>query len=63
MATFELGWVGLLLVMTSGGFGAVGLLPFLGVGPDADSQSDRIRAFVVFFVVLSSIAATAAAAF
>lgn len=53
----------MLLVMTSGGFGAVGLLPFLGVGPDTDSQSDRIRAFVVFFVVLSSIAATAAAAF
>jgi hypothetical protein len=59
MAMFEFGWIGLLLVMTSGGFGAVGLLPFLGIGPDSDSP---IVAFVVFFVVLSSVAAIAAAA-
>ena len=59
MATFEFGWIGLLLVMTSGGFGAVGLLPFLGIGPDSDNA---IVAFVVFFVVLSSVAAIAAAA-
>jgi hypothetical protein len=63
MATFEFGWIGLLLVMTSGGFGAIGLLPFLGIGPDADSQSNRIKAFVVFSVLLSSVAATVAAAF
>jgi hypothetical protein len=63
MATFEFGWIGLLLVMTSGGLGAVGLLPFLGIGPDADSQGDQIKAFIVFFILLSSIAATVAAAF
>ncbi|ERH03563.1 MAG: hypothetical protein J07HR59_00679 [Halorubrum sp. J07HR59] len=57
MATFELGWIGLLLVMISGGFGAVGLLPFLGVGPDADSQSSQLTAFVLFFIILSSVAA------
>lgn len=62
MATFEFGWLGLLLVMTSGGFGAIGLLPFLGIGPDSDDRGDQIRSFVVFFVVLSSVAATAAAA-
>ncbi len=28
MVTFEFGWIGLLLVMTSGGFGAIGILPF-----------------------------------
>jgi hypothetical protein len=43
--------------MISGGFGAVGLLPFLGVGPDADSQSSRLTAFVLFFIILSSVAA------
>ncbi|MFB6256712.1 MAG: hypothetical protein ABEH58_08330 [Haloplanus sp.] len=62
MSTFEFGWVGLLLVMTSGGFGAVGMLPFLGIGPDSDNRNDQIKAFVVFFVVLSSVAAIAAAA-
>lgn len=62
MATYEFGWLGLLLVMTSGGFGAIGLLPFLGIGPDSDNRRDQIKAFVVFFVVLSSVAAIAAAA-
>ncbi len=57
MATFTFGWIGLLLVMISGGFGAVGLLPLLGIGP----EDDRLPAFVVFFVVLSSLAAVAAA--
>lgn len=57
MAAFELSWIGLLLVMISGGFGAVGLLPFLGVGPDANSQSSQLTAFVLFFVILSSVAA------
>jgi hypothetical protein len=61
MVTFEFGWIGLLLVMTSGGFGAIGILPFFGIGPDADDQSNQIKAFVVFFIILSSIAATAAA--
>ncbi|ERG95591.1 hypothetical protein [Haloquadratum walsbyi] len=61
MATFEFGWVGLLLVMTSGGFGAVGMLPLLGIGPDSDDQSNQLKAFIVFFVILSTIAATAAA--
>jgi len=60
MVTFEFGWIGLLLVMTSGGFGAIGILPFF-VGPDADDRSNQIKAFVVFFIILSSIAATAAA--
>lgn len=59
MATFEFGWLGLLLVMSSGGLGAVGLLPLLGIGPDDDQPA---LAFVVFFVVLSSLAAVAAAA-
>lgn len=57
MAVFEFGWIGLLLVMISGGFGAVGLLPFLGVGPDADGQGSQLTAFLLFFVVLSSLAA------
>jgi len=60
MATFEFGWVGLLLVMISGGFGAVGMLPLLGIGPDTD---DAAAAFVVFFLLLSSAAAIAAATF
>jgi hypothetical protein len=59
--SFEL--IGLLLVMISGGFGAVGLLPFLGVGPDANSQSDQIKAFLLFFVVFSSLAAVVASLF
>jgi hypothetical protein len=62
MVTFEFGWIGLLLIMISGGFGGVGLLPFLGIGPDSDNRSDQIKAFVVFFVVLSSVAAIVAAA-
>ncbi|ERG99700.1 MAG: hypothetical protein J07HQX50_00852 [Haloquadratum sp. J07HQX50] len=58
MATFEFGWLGLILVMTSGGFGAIGLLPFIGVGPDSDNA---IQAFVLFFILLSTVAAILAA--
>lgn len=63
MATFEFGWIGLLLVMISGGFGAVGLLPFFGIGPDANDQSSQITAFVLFTIILSSLAAVAASLF
>ncbi len=59
MVAFEFGWIGMLLVMISGGFGAVGLLPLLGIGPDSD---EPLVPFAVFFVVLSSLAAIGAAA-
>lgn len=56
MADFEFGWAGLLLVMTSGGFGAIGLLPLIGAAPGG------ITEFVFYSVVLSSVVAILAAA-
>ncbi|MFB6193657.1 MAG: hypothetical protein ABEI75_01210 [Halobaculum sp.] len=51
-STFEFGWIGYLGIMTSGGFGAVGILALL---------QDQIAAFVLFGVVLSSLFALAPA--
>lgn len=55
MAKFSFGWLGLLLVMISGGFGAVGFLPLAGVAPGG------LKEFLIFTVGLSSVAAIAAA--
>ncbi|MFP4218345.1 MAG: hypothetical protein ACLFR6_05855 [Salinarchaeum sp.] len=45
MTPFELGWVGLLLVMISGGFGAVGILPLLGIGLLLNVAAIAVAAF------------------
>lgn len=56
MAQFEFGWAGLLLVMISGGFGAVGIVSLLLSVPGGAT------AFVFYSIILSSIAAIVAAA-
>jgi len=54
MAEFEFGWLGLLLVMTSGGFGAIAIIPFV-------SNVAGGGAAFVLYVILSAIAAIIAA--